>query len=103
MKKGILTVGYACFLATAIFLQSCQDDPILPNDPNENDADTVWVDDSSNVNDPNCPIDSTGNDYDDSTDWNGGGDFGDSTDWGNQDDSTFWGDPNDSTTWGGGN
>jgi hypothetical protein len=102
MKKGILTVAYACFLATAIFLQSCQDDPILPNDPNGNDVDTVWVDDSSgNNNDPYCPVDSTWND--DSTDWNNGGDFDDSTGWDNSSDSIYWGDPNDSTNWDGGN
>lgn len=75
MKKVVL-VGYAMVASVTMLLQSCQDDPIVPNSGG-NGVDTTWV------------IDSTGN--------NGGGNPIDSTNWGGN------GNPNDSTIWGGGN
>lgn len=88
MKKLALTIGYFGLVAGLIFLNSCQDDPINPNDGNGNGGgiDTTWVNDSTDYNNGGGI---------DSTDYNGGGD----TDGGNGDlDSTYWG--NDSTYWG---
>ena len=77
MKKLIL-VGYVMMAAVTLFLQSCQEDLIVPNGTG-NDADTTWV------------LDTIG--------YNGGGN-------GNPIDSTNWGggngDPVDSTNWDGG-
>ena len=78
MKKVVL-FGYAMVASVTMLLQSCQDDPIVPNGGG-NPADTTWV------------TDTTGN--------NGGGN-------GNPIDTTNWGGGNgnsgDSTIWGGGN
>ncbi len=78
MKKVVL-IGYAMVASVTMLLQSCQDDPIVPNGGG-NGVDTTWV------------IDSTGN--------NGGGNGtpGDSTNTGGGNEN-----PGDSTIWGGGN
>jgi hypothetical protein len=79
MKKLVL-VGYVMIASVTMFLQSCQDDPIVPNGVGS-EIDTTWVSDSTGNNGGGNgnPIDTTGN--------NGGGN----------------GNPIDSTNWGGGN
>jgi hypothetical protein len=86
MKMKMIIPLYLGFLACIILLNSCQDDPIVPNDPSDPNVDTTWVDDSTNWN----PYDTLGGGGYDSTGWNdptGGG--------GNPNDSTGW-NPNDS-------
>jgi hypothetical protein len=104
MKKKMYVAGYAILLISAISLQSCQDDPIAPNDPTDTSQDTVWV---NNPGDSIHQTDSTWNgsvDPIDSTDWSDGGEVIDSTNWGSGNgepvDSTIW-NPNDSTGFGG--
>lgn len=100
MKKSIYMFGYAGVLAAAISLQSCNDDPIVPDGGGCGDGtDTTWVDDSTNTN--GGGEDSTytggGTDPGDSTGgWSGGGDPGDSTGWSGGGDV-----PGDSTGWNG--
>lgn len=78
MKMNAYQMVYLLTLGLAIGVASCEDDPVVPNDPNggTNGSDTTWVDDSTS-NDPNG-----GGGVDDSTwtDPNGGGSNpGDST------------------------
>ena len=93
MKKGIVA-AYVILLGSTFTMQSCEDDPILPNDNTGNICDTTWVGDSTNSGGGNgTPDDSTwnggGGDPVDSSDWNGGNN-------GNQGDSTGGNDnPND--------
>ncbi|MEY3236055.1 MAG: hypothetical protein RI883_156 [Bacteroidota bacterium] len=64
MKRGTL-IGYGLVLAIALSMQSCQDDPINPNNGGGNGIDTTWVNDSADIiQDPSgggngTPIDST--------------------------------------------
>ena len=92
MKKVFYTTAFIISLGFAMSLNSCQDDPITPNNPNDDNIDTTWtgIDDSTNVDDPN-----------------GGGTIDDSTGWTNPNDTTIvdpngGGTPTD-TTGGGGN
>jgi hypothetical protein len=107
MKKGVLT-GYALVAAIAFLMQSCVDDPILPNGGCGGGIDTTWVNDSTGNNgDPNgggngTPDDSTywgGGNGTDSTDWNGGDPSGGGNGGGSTGDTTIWnggnGDPTD--------
>lgn len=94
MRKGLI-VGYGFALVISFGMQSCQDDPIIPNG-NGNGIDTTWVNDTTGGgNGGGTPIDST---------WNGGGNGG-----GTPIDSTWngggngGGTPIDSTWNGGGN
>jgi hypothetical protein len=96
MKKGLF-LGYGLVVAVSLMMQSCQDDPILPNGGG-NDIDTTWVSDSTN-NDPNggggSPMDSTntgGGTQIDSTGFNGGGSGGN---WIPNDSTGGNGNPND--------
>lgn len=91
MRKSVYMFGYAGVLLAAISLQSCNDDPIVPDGGCGGGlTDTTWVDDSTNTN-------GGGDNPCDSTDWNGGGDNpNDSTDWSGGGDV-----PGDSTGWNG--
>ena len=98
MKKKMYLFSYVSVLLVAISLQSCNEEPITPNDCSGIVTDTTWVEDSTTNNgggdNPNDTIDWNGggdNPYD-STGWNGGGD--------NPGDSTGW-NPYDSTNIGG--
>jgi hypothetical protein len=65
MKKVSLISGYALIASGLILLNSCQDEPITPNDPNGgNSVDTTWVGDSGGNGNGNPT---------DSLDWNSGG------------------------------
>lgn len=81
MKRGMITV-FGLAMVITLTLQSCQDDPIVPNGTG-NTIDTTWVIDSTGGNNNN-PYDSTyygggnGGTPIDST-WNGGGSPIDST------------------------
>lgn len=109
MKRIGFITAYIFLLGIAT-LQSCQDDPIVPNTGNGNDVDTTWVEDSTDYNDSiwdnngntcdstwNDPngTDSTGNgsNTNDSTWVDNGGDPADSTGNGGNSgaDSTNWG------------
>jgi hypothetical protein len=67
MKKAIFIASYAFIASGLVLLNSCQDDPVTPNDPNGGGSvDTTWVDDSTNTGGgTDNPIDSSG--------WNNGG------------------------------
>lgn len=101
MKKKMYLFGYVGVLVASISLQSCNDDPITPNDGSGGCGnDTTWVEDSTDNNGGGDPTDTTGNGGGNPTDticWgdgnNGGGDpSGDSTDWDPNDyDSTYIG------------
>lgn len=87
MKKSIYMFGYAGVLLAAICLQSCNDDPIIPNGGGcGNGGDTTWVEDSTDTNggDGDSTYNGGGTDPGDSTGgWSGGGGDvpGDSTGW----------------------
>lgn len=90
MKKITFGAIYLALAGTLTLLNSCQDDPVTPNNPADpNGTDTTWVNDTTNNGGNGTP--------EDSTDWNNGG--------GDPIDSTFngGGDPVDSTFNGGGN
>ena len=58
MKRKILAVTYVGFLASTLLLNSCTDDPIQPNEPNDPNVDTTWTEPNngdSTWNDPNNP------------------------------------------------
>lgn len=98
MRKSIYMFGYVGVLVAAISLQSCNDDPITPDDGTGNGTDTTWVDDSTNTGGgEDSTFNGGGTDPGDSTGgWSGGGDPGDSTGWSGGGDV-----PGDSTGWNG--
>jgi hypothetical protein len=74
MKKAAFIISYLSIFSAVLFLGSCQDDPITPNDPNNGGMDSMWYD-TNNIN-PNGggnPFDSTGGNGNpiDSSGWNG--------------------------------
>lgn len=63
LKKGAIVITYFSFVGVLFFMNSCQDDPILPNGGGD-EIDTTWVSDSTDNGGGNGgsePIDSTGN------------------------------------------
>ena len=88
MKKKTYLFGYSLLVIATISLQSCNDDPIIPNDGSGSDADTTWVTDST----------SNGGGSDSTYCDNGGGTETDSSGWDSNSDSTIC-IGGDSTTW----
>ena len=92
MKKILIATAYCGLLGFTIVLNSCQDDPIVPNSPNNPVIDTTWTIGCEGGD----PMDSTfcgGGTPSDSTfnDPTGGGNPGDTLT-----DPTGGGNPNDS-------
>lgn len=92
MKKTLIIGTYVSLLAFGAFVSSCEDDPIVPNDPTGNNVDTTW---NSGGNDSTFCDPNGGGNPNDSTyyDPNGGGNPNDSTGW---NDPTGGGTPGDS-------
>lgn len=59
MKKTMLTIAYFSSLSFALFLNSCQDDPIIPNEPGTNGVDTTWINPNDSLG-GTTPIDTLG-------------------------------------------
>ena len=95
MKKILIATAYCGLLGFTIVLNSCQDDPIVPNDPSDPIVDTTWTGGGDPMDttftDPTGgggdPIDTTFNDP-----TGGGGTPGDTLT-----DPTGGGNPSDST------
>jgi len=91
MKKILIATAYCGLLGFTIVLNSCQDDPIVPNSPNDPTVDTTWTSSNDTMVDPNGGGSNQDSTFNDPT---GGG--------GNPNDSTFTdpsgggGSPNDS-------
>ncbi|MBL4861395.1 MAG: hypothetical protein JKY09_00045 [Crocinitomicaceae bacterium] len=51
MRKGALITTYLGCLSFVLFLNSCQDDPIVPNGTGGNGVDTTWTDPNDNPDD----------------------------------------------------
>jgi hypothetical protein len=76
--KRVTLIGYGLVLAIILSMQSCQEDPIIPNNGGGNGVDTTWVNDSTDFGggneNPSDSIDFGGGNGTptDSTDFGGG-------------------------------
>lgn len=107
MKRRIFLVSYVLVTGLTLTLQSCQDDPIIPNTSSTNGVDTTWVSDSTSNNDNNNDDNNNGDSTDSTIIDNGGIDSTIIDNGGGDDsvDSTIWNDgtldSGDSTNFGG--